>query len=250
MDVGRRMTGVEPGSSSGPDPMLCIGHSHVACVARAAAANGVTLQALNFWDMPGAIQRDSGPPRFSSLLEQQLREHEGSVFSLVGGAVHGVVGMLVHPRRFDFVLPWAPELALDPAAEVLPALAVRGMLEALMAEYLALMAEVQKLCRGPMFHLEAPPPYADAQRMHADIPWSLYPGMCQEISPAVMRYKLWRLHSRIVSDWCDLAGVTFVACPAAAVDANGFMHEAYYGDGAHANDAYGELVLEQMRQLA
>lgn len=244
------MTGVAPCPSPGSQPMLCIGHSHVACVARAAQATGVALQALNFWEMPGAIERDQGPPRFTPALEQQLHRHEGPVFSLVGGAVHGVVGMLVHPRRFDFVLPWEPELPLDPAAEVLPALAVRGILEALMAEYLALMAELRKLCRGPMFHLEAPPPYADARRMHADIPWALYPGMRQEISPASMRYKLWRLHSRIVSDWCDAAGVTFVACPAAAVDAGGFQRETCYGDGAHANQAYGELVLGQMRQLA
>lgn len=244
------MAGVVPASSSGSGPMLCIGHSHVACVARAAAATGAPLQALNFWEMPGAIERDDGPPHFTAALQQQLRRHEGPVFSLIGGAVHGVIGMLVHPRRFDFVLPWEPELPLDPAAEVLPALAVRGMLEALMTEYLALMVELRKLCRGPMFHLEAPPPYADAQRMHADIPWALYPGMCQEISPAPMRCKLWRLHSRIVSDWCAAAGVTFVACPAPAVDADGFLGEPYYGDGAHANEAYGELVLDQMRQLA
>lgn len=250
IDVGTLMLAVPPRSAPASGPLLCIGHSHVACVARAAAATGVTLQALNFWEMPGAIDRDSGPPRFSPSLEQQLRDHEGPVFSLVGGAVHGVVGMLVHPRRFDFVLPWEPELPLDPAAEVLPALAVRGMLEALMAEYLAVMVEVKKLCRGPMFHLQAPPPYADAQRMHADIPWGMYPGMCQEISPAATRYKLWRLHSRIVSDWCAATGVTFVACPAAAVDADGFLREPFYGDGAHANDAYGELVLDQMRQLA
>lgn len=244
------MPGVAHYSLPGTGPMLCVGHSHVACVARAATARGVALQALNFWEMPGAIERDDGPPRFTPALEQRLRQHDGPLFSLIGGAVHGVVGMLVHPRRFDFVLPWEPDLPLDPAAEVLPALAVRAILESLMTEYLALMTELRLLCRGPMFHLEAPPPYADAQRMHADIPWALYPGMCQEISPASMRYKLWRLHSRIVRDWCDAAGVTFVACPSPAIDAGGFLREPYYGDGAHANEAYGELVLGQMRQLA
>ncbi|MGH8156480.1 MAG: hypothetical protein ACREPQ_00040 [Rhodanobacter sp.] len=244
------MFGLLQRSLHGPEPMLCIGHSHVDCVARAAAKTGVALQALNFWEMPGSIVREGDRPRFVPALEESLREHGGAVFSLIGGAVHGVVGMLVHPRRFDFVLPWEPELPLDAAAEVLPALAVRGMLESLMAEYLALMGELRRLCHGPMFHLESPPPYADAHRMHADIPWGLYPGMCQEISPAPLRYKLWRLHSRIVSDWCDAAGVTMVACPAPAVDAQGFLRKSYYGDGAHANEVYGELVLGQMRQLA
>ncbi|OOG37413.1 hypothetical protein [Rhodanobacter sp. C05] len=233
-----------------PDPLLCIGHSHVACVARAAETAGIPLTALNFWEMPGAILRDGDVPRLTPSLEQQLREHRGPVFSMVGGAAHGVLGMLVHPRRFDFVLPTQPELPLDPAAELLPALVVRRVLESMMAEYLALMLQIRRLCSGPMFHIESPPPYADAVRMHADVPWGMYPGMCQEISPAPFRYKLWRLHSQIVGEWCDGAAVAFVTSPPASIDEAGFMREPYYGDGAHANAAYGELVLEQMRRLA
>lgn len=231
-------------------PILCIGHSHVASVAQAAAALGVPFKALNFWDMPGAITPENGVPRLSPQLERQLREHPGSVFSMIGGGAHGVLGVLVHPRRFDFVLPEQPLLPLDPAAEILPALAVRRVLESLMADYLALMLQVRQLCVGPMFHVEPPPPYADAARMHADMPWGMFPGMCHEISPAHFRYKLWRMHSRIVEDWCLAASVTFMACPAASVDAAGFLLDQYYGDGAHASDRYGELVLTQMRALA
>lgn len=233
-----------------PEPWLCIGHSHVACVARAAAATGVPLRALNFWELPGAILRDAGTVRFSCAIEDELRQHRGPVFSLIGGAAHGVLGMLVHPRRFDFVLAEAPELPLDPAAELLPALAVRTLLESLMTEYLALMTELRRLCTGSLFHLEPPPPFADEQRMLADIPWALYPGMCHEISPAYFRYKLWRLHSRILRDWCDAAGATLLACPPQTIDEQGFMRDPYYGDGAHANAAYGEQVLAQMRSLA
>ncbi|WP_426688347.1 hypothetical protein [Rhodanobacter ginsengiterrae] len=230
--------------------ILCLGHSHLSCVARAAEAGGTDLQVLNFWEMPGALVRRGDATVFSPALEQRLRAHDGAMFSLIGGAVHGVVGMLVHPRRFDFVLPWEPDLPLDSLAEVLPALAVRGMMEALMEEYLALMAQLRRLHDGPLFHLESPPPCADAKRMDADIPWDLYPGMCREISPAATRYKLWRMHSHIVQDWCAAAGVTFVACPVASMDADGFLLDRYYGDGAHASDRYGELVLAQMRELA
>lgn len=231
-------------------PLLCIGHSHVACVARAAESAAVPLNALNFWDMPGAILRDEGGSRFSVALVQQLEQHSGPVFSMVGGAAHGVLGMLVHPRRFDFVLPTQPGLPLDPAAELLPAGVVRGVLESLMADYLALMSEVRRHSTGPLFHIEPPPPFADNQRMHADMPWGMYPGMLHEISPAYLRYKLWRMHSQILDEWCAGAVATLVACPREAMDENGFMREPYYGDGAHANTAYGELVLEQMRQLA
>lgn len=231
-------------------PMLCIGHSHVACVARAAVVGGIPLQALNFWEMPDAIVREDDVPRLSASLEQRLVQHAGPVFSMIGGAAHNVLGMLVHPRRFDFVLPAQTSLPLDPAAELLPALAVRRVLESLACEYLALMAAVRRLCVGELFHIESPPPYADAARMHDDVPWGMYPGRCREISPAPLRYKLWRLHSQIVRQWCEQAGAVFVPCPAETLDPGGFMREPYYGDGAHANAAYGELVLRQMRQLA
>jgi hypothetical protein len=231
-------------------PLLCIGHSHVACVATAAAATGIPLQALDFWAMPGAIGQVDGVPCLSPALEQQLCQHAGPLFSLVGGAAHGVLGMLVHPRRFDFVLPLQPELPLDATAEILPMLAVRRMLEALMSDYLGLMIQLRRLCSGPLFHVEPPPPYADAARMHADMPWDMYPGMRREISPASFRYKLWCLHSQILDDWCRTNGATLLRCPAAAVDENGFLREPYYGDGAHANAAYGGLVLQQMRRLA
>ena len=33
--------------------MFCIGHSHVACLAAAAAEQGIALTAINFW-FPGA----------------------------------------------------------------------------------------------------------------------------------------------------------------------------------------------------
>jgi hypothetical protein len=208
------------------------------------------MKALNFWELPGAITLEDGVPRLSPEIEQQLMQHPGPVFSMIGGAAHNVLGMLVHPRRFDFVLPAQPQLPLDSAAEVLPALAVRRVLESLTAEYLALMAEVLRLCGGEMCHIESPPPYANAERMHADVPWGMYPDMRREISPAALRYKLWRLHSQIVGDWCREAGARFVPCPPETIDENGFMLETYYGDGAHANVSYGERVLEQMRRLA
>jgi hypothetical protein len=236
---------------TGPSrPLLCIGHSHVACVARAAQAAAYPLRALNFWELPGAIRQDGGEPRFDAAIERQLREHDGPVFSMIGGAAHVVLGLLVHPRRFDFVLPAEPALSLDPAAELIPSLAMQRILESQMSEYLALMSLVRGLCTGRMFHVEPPPPCADAERMQAEVPWEMFPDRCREISPASLRYKLWRLHSQILSGWCADAGLDLLPAPSGTMDADGFMREPYYGDGVHANESYGALVLEQMRQIA
>lgn len=231
-------------------PVLCIGHSHVACVERAARAAGYPFHALNFWQMPGAIREDSGGPRFDIATERRLREHDGPVFSLIGGAAHIVLGFLVHPRRFDFVLPSDPGLPLDPDAEVIPSLAVQRILESQMSVYPALMSQVREACSGRMFHVEPPPPCADPARMHARIPWERFPGRCREVSPVSLRYKLWRLHSQLLSRWCADAGVDLVRVPPGATDAGGCLRDLYCRDGVHGNERYGALVLEQMRPLA
>lgn len=237
-------------SSASAHPLLCIGHSHVACVALAARSAAHPLQALNFWKMPGAIRRDSGGPRFDLAIERQLREHDGPVFSMLGGAAHVVLGFLVHPRRFDFVLPAEPALPLDPAAELIPSLAVQRMLESQMGDYPALLARVRGLCAGRVFHIEPPPPCADPERLHARIPWAVFPGRCREVSPVSLRYKLWRLHSQILTHWCAETGVDLLPVPAGTTGADGCLCEPYCRDGVHANEHYGALVLEQMRQLA
>lgn len=231
-------------------PLLCIGHSHVACVAQAARAAAFPLQTLNFWRLPEAIRQESGGPRFDNETERRLLEYDGPVFSMIGGAAHVVLGLAVHPRRFDFVLPADPALPLDQAAELIPSLAVRRILESEMAECLALISLVRKLSTGRMIQVEPPPPSADSGRLHADIPWALFPGRCREVSPVSLRHKLWRLHSQVLSDWCAGAGVELLPVPAGTTDADGRLRESYYGDGVHANERYGALVLEQMRQLA
>lgn len=234
-----------------PRPLLCIGHSHVSCVARAARAGRYPLQALNFWKMPGAIRRESGGPRFDIATERRLREYDGPVFSMIGGGAHVVLGFLVHPRRFDFVLPSDPALPLEEAAELIPSLAVRRLLESQMSEYFVLMSQVRGLCAGRMFHVEPPPPFADPEKMHASIRWDMYPDRCREVSPVALRYKLWRLHSQILSHWCAGNGVDLLPVPAGTTDADGCLSEPYCGDhGVHANERYGALVLEQMKQLA
>lgn len=220
-------------------------------VAQAAQAVGEEIDTLDFWKMPGVIRQEPDGPRFAPGVERRVREHDGTVCSMIGGAVPSVVGFLVHPRRFDFVLPAAPGLPLDPAAELIPASAVRRLLETHMAEYLALMSLVRSLCRGRMVHAEPPPPCAAPERLHPEaVPWALFPDRCREVSPVALRYKLWRLHSQILSEWCARHGVDLLPAPPASHDDEGHLRESFCADGLHGNQRYGALVLKQVRQLS
>lgn len=231
-------------------PILAIGHSHLACVEQAALATGFELSALNFWTMPGSQIAADGLLWPSGTLKEAIRSHRGPLFSLVGGSSHTVLGALVHPRRFDFVLAEQPDLPIHREAEVLPQNAVGGMLRAHMAGYLNLMLELGKVASGPFHHLESPPPHRDSERMRQSMPWSLFPDMKQEISTAPFRYKMWRLHSAVVRDWCAEHGIAFIPHPRDSVDDEGYMIDACYHDGLHANLAYGKLVIDQIKRAA
>lgn len=247
----------EAADASGPPPdppgsLLLIGHSHARAVGEAALAHGVlTLQVLNFWALPGAVERRAGKVRLAPAIVRRLDGHHGKVFSMIGGSVHNVLGMLVHPRRFDFILPAAPDLPLDAAAEVLPARAVEEAMRVRMHEFLALMDEVRAHSPAGMVHVESPPPSANRERLLRDVPWDMYPpNLLHEIAPLALRCKLWRLESQLLHEWCAAHAASFLACPRTCLDAQGCLADACYGDGAHANATYGWQVLQQMREVA
>jgi hypothetical protein len=229
--------------------ILAIGHSHLGCVEHAASAVGLEIDAVNFWLAPEACIATEGTLRLSDELRTVVGKHRGPILSFIGGSSHTVLGVLVHPRRFDFVLVEQPELPVHPDAELLPQNAVAAMLRAHMKGYLDLMGEVAGVASAPIYHFESPPPYWNGDRMRKFIPWSLFPDMKQEVSVATFRWKMWRLHSALIRDWCEANGMRFVPCPEESLDERGFLAEACFHDGLHGGPAYGGLLVEQIGQL-
>lgn len=237
---------------------LCVGYSHVATVQKGAAELGIPIETLNFWknpetivnfwNLPEGVESDDGSSLFSSETGDRLRAHVGPVCALVAGTAHLVVGTLVHPRAFDFVLPSEPELELKADAEVLPSLAVRRILEKISAPFIAQLAEMASLCDGPFFHFEPPPPTFDSRAIEKHVPWTWFPGMLHEVAPPIFRYKLWRLHSEIVAAACLRLGVQFVPAPATSKDERGFLHDRFFEDGTHGNLDYGKLMVKQIEE--
>lgn len=229
---------------------LCIGHSHVACISEAAARSHDPIVALNFWDLGNPVIQDEAGPRLRADVEQRIHQHPGPVFTMMGGSAHTLLGLLVHPRPFDFVLPGQPDLPLMSDAEILPVSAIAATLLEESGYYIALMCSVAAVAQRPVAHLQAPPPHRDSARIARDVVWAMYPDMRQQVAPASFRYKMWCLHTQTIQQACVNAGIEFISCPTQAVDADGFLLEDYYKDGVHANHAYGTLLIEQMRHHA
>ena len=131
--------------ASNPPALFCIGHSHLRCVQTAAADSGVAIRAINFWDDNSVILNSPDDPVLVDGLQQEIRAHQGAVYSFIGGGAHTVIGLVSHPRRYDFVLPENPDLPIDPRAELIPAEAVREVLTEEAAPYLKLMRHLRAL---------------------------------------------------------------------------------------------------------
>jgi hypothetical protein len=215
---------------------VCIGHSHVVALTSGASVAGVTIDTINFWDTGDPWVREGNAIQLrSDLAERVLRGQ--IVLSVIGGSAHTVLGMVEHPRPFDFVLPSDPDIPIEEGREIIPAGAVRAKLSEIAAPYFAQLPGLLATTASPIFHLEPPPPVADEARIAPFVPWPNFPGQPRQIAPKWLRYKLWRLHSELIG-----------SAPLAAMDEEGFLAKDFDQDGAHANAAYGALVLEMMRR--
>jgi hypothetical protein len=228
--------------------LVCIGHSHLSNVAAAAAAAGVSIECLNFWQLglESLIERADGSV---DLLPEIRARLLAPVFSLVGGGAHHFA-LFAHPRPYDFVLPERQDLPLSEDAELVPYDAIHAAMQARTRPYLEIMRAVRAANSGPMFHMESPPTYADEVVPPHAPGWLTFFADNPRIAPVWLRYKLWRVHSGIVRAYCEHADIAFVPHPAEAVDAQGLLTAEFHGDLGHANQAYGALLLRQMQELS
>jgi hypothetical protein len=228
------------------EPWVCIGHSHTAALKPGAELGGFALDTINFWETGEPWLEDGGITRLRPDLAQRVAVGQ-LVLSLVGGSAHTVLGMIEHPRPFDFILPTAPDLPFDENRELVPAEALRAKLTEMSEQYLSKIPVIVKTAKAPVIHIEPPPPLADEALIGPHVPWSFFPGQPQLVAPKWLRYKVWLLHSEVIAAACDKFGVKYVRAPEAAKDDEGFLRPCYDKDGAHANAAYGLLVLEKVR---
>ena len=238
-------------------PILVIGLSHMWALEQASRQNGsaphiafVQLLDRNLrWKFeyePGT--EPSLPRRLAKSVGERSRE---LIVSLVGGNKHNILGLLNHPRPFDFILPEEPDLPFTPGAECVPVELVADSLAKRVANELDFLRTLRRATKVAMAHVESPPPNPSAEHIRR------YPGIFKSridslgIAPAHLRYKLWRLHSSIVRAACAEAGIVFVPVPREALDAHSMMVDAAWAnDPTHGSAWYGALVLKQILAVA
>jgi hypothetical protein len=260
------VTAVPAGSMSQP-ALLVLGHSHMIALqgARDLArdAGGADTPELRFVQL---LDADISPnvhfngtamvlvPALQARLSQEiaaLGAVPSCIFDCVSGNEYHFMGLVNHPRKFDFVLPWAPDLPLAEEAEIVPYVLVRASLKASMEYALTVLTCLRQATSVPIWHIQSPPPVSSNDEIAAH-PIQFADAITEHgVAPPFFRLKLWQLQSDIIREACEAVGINFLLAPAAGMDADGFVHlDGWHGDPTHANYWYGRLVLEQMFAIA
>lgn len=241
--------------------ILVIGHSHLNAIDRAvktaatesAIPKGIALRCIRLTGKtfrPPLIRTEGAWYLNKAIVDLLTRHRWDFVVSCIGGNGHNVVGLLNHPIKFDFVLPSCPELPIAEGHEILPSMLVTGILRRQVGPNLRLLAAVRDAFKGPMIHLESPPPVPSEEHIRSN-PSSFKDRIDRfGVSPALLRYKLWRVHSAIYRQECRRLGIRFLPVPRKTQDAQGMLVKAAWNvDPTHGNTWYGLRVLRQLAYL-
>ncbi len=218
--------------------IFVIGHSHLNSLKRAPTAD-------DLFEFHNINDKGMGP------LSKINSDDYLSTILLVGGNYHNVFGLLNHPQPFDFYLPEKTDLPINPNARLLPVELVSSVLERdMVSRQYNVMSSLLRFFKNTVYQIESPPPVPSEAHIKK------YPGVFRDkinqlgVSPAAFRYKLWRIHSKIVRENCQKLGITFVTVPKESQDSDGFLAEQYWNpDPTHGNQFYGDLVLNQIRAM-
>jgi hypothetical protein len=240
--------------------VLVIGHSHMVCFLNAAQAAGVPFQAVTlkavsdeshlFGLNRSRLIEDRAKPDFSDETKALIAASSEPVYSFISGIMYVQLGLrrLDDPSEpaFDFVLPEAPGMPLDPEADLVPSDAMREVVRLEFKMRLKMLGRLAALAPGRIVQFAPPPPVSDR--------W-LEPLLEKSriklttLPSRWVRWKLWRLTVDLFRQQASSVGGRFVDCPPDALDHDGFLRDDLVRNATHGNTAFGALLLDQVRAL-
>ncbi len=159
--------------------------------------------------------------------------------------------MVNDPIPFDVVLQDEPDLPISAHAHIIPYSQLKAVMALSSAWKFALMKSLAQQFSVPIYQFEAPPPVESAEHITAHATETLRKLIdLRGVSPAIFRYKLWRIHSLNYQEQCRDSNIVFLPAPSDGIR-NGYLVErAWHKDPIHANVYYGGLVLRSICKIA
>lgn len=234
--------------------VLLVGNSHVSALEWAFKKHfqdsSFTMDFLRLHEsifLPNVVEED-GRSQLNVNIRQKIKNEiqPDLIVSCVGGNFHNTAGLLNHNVPFDFVLKDSPVEVIKENRMILPYELIRRIFELhIRPNILDIINLLNEYSKYPIVHIESPPPIAQEEHILK------YPGGWKDkvaqygVAPPSIRYKLWRLHSNIIEDFCREKGFVFCPISPTTTDEDGFMRAEFMSnDPTHGSGPYG---VEQLK---
>lgn len=200
-------------------------------------------------------------PRQFDVYWAAAQEHaKGRTIAVFwGGNVHLSSYLFAPTPLFDFVPSANPDLPLDETAVIVPEEAIRALFAAPIRQLKGRVEALKSVAAKVLVPGTPPPKEDDAfirewlhrepyfERLAAQM--GLKPGDVP-LSPPLLRLKMWIALQGLLRDMAEETEAVFVPVSAAAQTGPGFLSRSYYAnDTTHANLAYGDLMLGELRKM-
>jgi hypothetical protein len=185
-------------------------------------------------------------------IKQKLSDRSAkAVFASIIGSEHYIWSITGMERPFDIILPFMPHLPRIKDTEILPYTSVVMLFEENVGPHFNLIANLSKKISVPIYHILPPPPVTATNEIIENSP-DYFKGIIEKfgVPDKILRYKLWLMWVHTAKKFALENSYATIDPPAEALDADGFMKEAFCAkDAVHANSQYGELVWQQIHNL-
>jgi hypothetical protein len=185
------------------------------------------------------------------LFSLEAVQDDGILFSFFHGNEHSMLSLVQADRPYDFFLPGRNESDLAPGTQPIPWEIVWRQMERALNPTIACLAMMRtKLPRMRLVHVLPPPPIAsDAQIMQTPEVFREQLTQCG-ITPLSIRVKYYLLAGDVLRQALAPFNVMLLESPPQTMAASGAIKDEYAFGATHGNEAYGELVVKQMLELA
>jgi hypothetical protein len=205
-----------------------------------------------FCAVTGALNRDAA---YWHLLAEAAAGRKAIILWL--GNQYLTSFMFAPSPPFDFFIADRPELGTSTDVHIVPETAIAAMIEPSFRE-LHLILEDLKAANCQPALCGTPPPKGDNALLHHLLAKEAYfirlaahMGVRLqdvELSPPLLRLKLWSVLQWMMADVCKTHAIPFVGVPSSVQTEEGFLKQEYWAhDATHANAAYGAVIIEHLR---
>lgn len=195
--------------------------------------------------------------QIGDLTEEQVDEavskltYGDMVVSTIGGNQHQTVSLMQHPLAFDFLLDEPETIAqIDTDKQLVTYNILYDFFWGGITNGDGKrLRRLKDHSRCKVFHLVPPPPKRDANHIleHHETHFANAGLAKRGVSPSKLRLNMWKLQLAVLKRFTSDCEIELLLPPKESLDPDGYLaREFYANDATHANENYGELIIEKL----